>query len=267
MLPTLQDLLGNLMDIGLIIAIYLTLRLLRYQSPDTIPIDNPKREIKLVVVVALIYILFLFFEFIFLYDIFVVSWLNTFPIYNPYSTGFNMIWISLVSGMDIVLIYVSMRYTKQSWKSVGIQKIDSWKTLMIGFIPIALIMAGFSFYVLSLGARFTNDVWILPRLLYYLIAATSEELVIRGYIQTRLVSYFGPINGLTIASMFFAISHFPVAYLNWGMGNAIETLLFVLLKFTAGLAFGYIYHKTQNIVPGIILHAFYNWMQDLYIFT
>ena len=266
MLPALENLLINLLDIGLILSIYLAVKVLRYRRPESIPIDDPKREARMAGAVALIYILFLFICFLVLYDNLVVIWLGTFPANPPFSIAFSFIWISLVSGMDLLIVWIALRYTKQSWKTAGIRRIDSWKTIAMGLIPVAILLASTGIYASFMGGRVTDDGWLFMWLPYFLISASFEEIIVRGYIQTRFVARFGPLKGLTITAMFFTLSHFPVAYLNWGVGDAAGALIYILPLFTAGMLFGYIYHKTQNVVPGIILHSFYNWVQFVWIF-
>jgi membrane protease YdiL (CAAX protease family) len=88
----------------------------------------------------------------------------------------------------------------------------------------------------------------------------SEEILWRGYIQTRLIAYGGTIKGLVVTSLLFAVLwHFPVAYYVETSGVVLEALALALTRFPIGLLLGYTMVKSQNIIPSSIIHLFNNW--------
>lgn len=90
------------------------------------------------------------------------------------------------------------------------------------------------------------------------IIGISEELVWRGYIQTRLVAQFGYHKGLTSTSLLFAGLHFPQRYFLYS-GVILEALSSVLLIIAAGLLFGCIMMKSQNVLAPSIFHIIANF--------
>jgi membrane protease YdiL (CAAX protease family) len=77
----------------------------------------------------------------------------------------------------------------------------------------------------------------------------AEELLARGYVQTRLAEDFGAIR---ITAIFFSFSHtqyFIAGPLGVGMLAAL---------LTGSIAAGYVRHRSGSVLPVIIAHAFGN---------
>ena len=76
-----------------------------------------------------------------------------------------------------------------------------------------------------------------------------EELLARGYIQTRLAEDFGAPAAILITALFFTFSHtqyFIASALGVGM---LASLL------VGSIAAGYVRHRTGSLLPGILAHA------------
>jgi membrane protease YdiL (CAAX protease family) len=90
----------------------------------------------------------------------------------------------------------------------------------------------------------------------------AEEFVFRGLIQTALNLTFlgkkkiaGLQQGTLVAAALFSLMHL----LNLAGNSSLPaTLLEVITAFPAGVLFGYIYQRTQNIWYGVFLHGLSN---------
>ncbi len=82
--------------------------------------------------------------------------------------------------------------------------------------------------------------------------ALGEELLFRGYIQTRLVARFGGLLGITTASLLFGLMHM----------DPIHSVLAAIL----GLYLGFVAYRFDSIIPAILAHAFNNLTAALMIF-
>lgn len=83
-----------------------------------------------------------------------------------------------------------------------------------------------------------------PLLLITLIAILPpivEELLVRGYVQTRLVRKLGPLVGITLAGIAFAILHIDPQH-------AIGVL-------PLGIWFGFVAWRTGSVFPAMLCHA------------
>lgn len=95
-------------------------------------------------------------------------------------------------------------------------------------------------------------VWLYLFVGSFGLVPIAEELLARGYVQTRLSEDFGPAAAILITAVFFTLSHtqyFIAGPLGAGMLAAL------LLGSIAG---GYVRHRTGSVLPVIIAHALGN---------
>jgi membrane protease YdiL (CAAX protease family) len=84
-----------------------------------------------------------------------------------------------------------------------------------------------------------------------LLAGLAEELLFRGYFQRRLVERFGPLAGIAIASVLFALAHFDLRHSLFALGF--------------GAYVGWIAWRTDSIWPGVLVHVVNNTISVLQI--
>ncbi len=75
-------------------------------------------------------------------------------------------------------------------------------------------------------------------------AGVGEELLFRGYVQTRLVDRFGAAPGIAIASLAFAAFHIDPVH--------------AAIVLPMGVYFGYVAHRAGSIRPTIVAHVLNN---------
>ncbi len=96
--------------------------------------------------------------------------------------------------------------------------------------------------------------WNMLTFFYHsLIVSFSEEIIFRGIIQNHVSKKLasikdGNIVAIIITSVLFSLVHFPFSEDTIGFNYA----------FYLGLFFGWIYNKTQNIWPSILVHGIHN---------
>ena len=80
-----------------------------------------------------------------------------------------------------------------------------------------------------------------------LVAVTPgvcEELLFRGFVQTRLVQRFGPALGILVAAALFAAMHM----------HPMQSFI----VFPVGVLFGVLAWASRSVVPSMAAHAVYN---------
>jgi uncharacterized protein len=92
----------------------------------------------------------------------------------------------------------------------------------------------------------------IPFILFIAIApGLNEEILFRGYMQRRLLARWNPWGAILVASLLFALLHLmphPVA-----------------LAFPVGIWLGVLAWRTESTWPGIISHATFNGLWNVYV--
>jgi membrane protease YdiL (CAAX protease family) len=92
-----------------------------------------------------------------------------------------------------------------------------------------------------------------------LVAGICEETGFRGYMQAPLEKKYGPVVGISITSLAFAVAHLHQAWAS-GIFAGIFAMSFMI---------GYLAFSTNSLLPGIIAHVsfdivnFYYWWSDV----
>lgn len=137
-------------------------------------------------------------------------------------------------------------------------------------LVLASIFAGLSFigwlaaaYLEGLSLRHrvlsSQTGWSLVEsfLVGVFIIALWEELINRGYIQTRLQAAWG-FWGVIVASLLFASMHFLPAWLEYGR-DFPKAFLCCVEAGLVGFALGYIYWKSGSVLTTIMIHGANNF--------
>lgn len=163
-------------------------------------------------------------------------------------------WVGavLISIIEIGLLFWfawMVRY-KPSWRNIGV--ISSFL-----LFPVAS----------QISTKFGSVIVAISY--FYLFVAFSEEILFRGYIQTRLNSvfdrpkrFFG-VNwgaGLVISSVLFGLWH-----LGWESGTPAWP--HVLWTMFAGLILGFVREKSGSILAPAILHGIMNYGPQAILFS
>jgi len=253
--PSLDIMLVSLVSVivGLPIIYVLSKALKLRPSPTTIA--KPKREAALasIVIVALFLLVF--------------GWrtlTHSFQLFDersPFVIGpFDILWVAFLDGMGLVVVFVAMKSTGQKLGSVGISREGIGRMLALGLVMSGIYLALTGLLAPSLGGGFVG---FSPELGYgfilFAVVGFGEEILWRGYIQTRLVAHIGKFKGLVITSLLFAVLwHFPVEFYMQS-GAILDALVNALTRFAPGVLFGYVMMKSQNVLPSSIFHLFWDW--------
>lgn len=126
----------------------------------------------------------------------------------------------------------------------------------LGGVALALGLAFFAFLLHTPQVPTPIDKLITSRLSLILFVITAvivapffEELLFRGFLQPLLSRSFGVIAGVLITAGLFGALHAPEY--SWAWQYALVVSL-------AGAVFGWIRARTNSVIPGTIMHGFYN---------
>ena len=101
------------------------------------------------------------------------------------------------------------------------------------------------------GIRTQGEAIAISLILLF-ITSPGEEIFWRGFVQRRLMERFGARNGWLSASAIYAAVHIA-------SGNFMLTMAALV----AGLFWGWLYQREQNLVPCIVSHSI--WTVTIFI--
>ena len=85
-----------------------------------------------------------------------------------------------------------------------------------------------------------------------------EELLYRGYLQTRFCEWLGSARGLLLSSILFGFVHVFSRVMSQGATYALPAFIVGTASFFSGLVFGFQYLKTRSIAPSAVAHIALN---------
>lgn len=145
-----------------------------------------------------------------------------------------------------------------------------WKRPTLGAPDLPLSSLALLPLFLALQEGLRVDTILLKTAYFYLFVGPAEELLFRGYIQSRLNQVFGRPRrffgvpwgwGLLVSSLLFGLWHVvfrptdPTAWL-----HGLWTVF-------AGLVFGYLREKTGSLVAPALLHGVLNYIPLVDLFA
>jgi len=181
--------------------------------------------------------------------------------------------LNLASQVNLLLavlcvVYVLVR--KQTMESIGFGKRNLIKSIKLGVV-FGLIIFLINVIPGVLSGRQFNSVSKLGSsfFYYFIIIGLVEEILFRGFIQTRIYALCKkPIVAILITAFMFMSMHIP-----FQMGIAQMDLLtyifnnFVTLMFTFiwHIVFNFMYSKYNSIAAPLVFHTIMNWSNYLFI--
>jgi len=167
----------------------------------------------------------------------------------------DTIWTTAI----LIPLVAVAKLTGQNFASLGLSRRNLTKNLSFGFFVSFIFIFILVFLAPSLGGGFAG--FSLPAvysLISLVLIGFGEEIIFRGFIQTRLTAYGGAITGITVSSLLFAFFNFPLGYFCYS-GDVLAAFSYALWRFSTGFVFSYMFHRSKNIVPSTIFHALFIW--------
>lgn len=168
----------------------------------------------------------------------------------------------------ICIIYVLFRGQKLS--SIGFNKKNFGKSLIMGLVAGGIVLIIQLLPGVMSGRQFNPVSKLMPSFIYYLIIiGLTEEIIFRGFIQTRVYGIVKkPIRAVLLTAFMFMIMHIPfqMGAAHMGFFEYISNN-FITLIFTFGwhVIFNFMYSKYNSIVAPTVFHAIMNWSNYLFL--
>jgi uncharacterized protein len=164
-----------------------------------------------------------------------------------------IVLLELAYLLPVVLI---LAWRHVHWKHLGFGKFE-WKTLglgcglLIGAYAIIIVHNGLLYFlgvdtqgeaIMKMFAELDTPVWFI--VVGAVIAPLVEEVFFRGFLFQGLRQRYGWITAMLLSSAIFAAAHLD--------------LVALVPTFILGNVLAYVYHRSNSVWPGIILHFLVN---------
>ena len=144
------------------------------------------------------------------------------------------------------------------------------KSIILGFVLGIFLVVGNIAVGLENGKNFAPIQTILLNVFYYLfIISLSEEMIFRGFIQSRI---FGLVHNNLLTTILVAIM-FILSHIPYHMSAEKMTLLqfcqhngtWFISLFVLHLFLTYLYRKYNSIFASTVFHALMDWSNGLFM--
>ena len=123
-------------------------------------------------------------------------------------------------------------------------------TILKSLEGLALIPPSLTLAALDQVMQGMTGTWLLAGILVIgIMPGITEELLFRGYIQTRLCERWGPFWAIIWTSLMFGIMHLDLVQGSYAVA--------------VGVVLGYITERTGSIIPAMICHGVNNTVATL----
>jgi len=169
---------------------------------------------------------------------------------------------NLVDQLFILFVYflpmaLMLRLNGEKLQSVGLTRVNLWKATVVGlFLATATILLTDG----GPGAVFKfTEGHNMNSFIHFSFVGFGEEILLRGFLQSRLVAWLGQYKGLIFASVITALMHLPQRLLIQDMGfpDAIASSLGLI---PISLFQGFVMLRTGNAIAPSVYHTFANWV-------
>jgi membrane protease YdiL (CAAX protease family) len=172
----------------------------------------------------------------------------------------------LYGFMGLLIVWLLVRVIEKSsftWKTVGLDwKRNSLLLILLGAILALLlfiasilttyILSSNSFSLISPRMDVSAPVFF-QKFVLYLAMGFGEEIVFRGYVQTRLVERYRAIWGILITAVVFVLLH----QISYSLSPVI-----ILSGMMLWITIGVLYHLSKSLYLVIVFHGLMNTLMN-----
>ncbi len=162
-------------------------------------------------------------------------------------------------GILLLPVVLALKFSRQNSADVALTRKNLSKSLALGLLTSIVMIVVFAVVSPSLAGGYAGvSIATGYLLLSYFVIAVGEEIAFRGYIQSRLVNFSGSTVGVGVTSLLYALYNVPLGFFCYG-GDWSLALVYGLWRFSSGLVYGYVFHRSQNVASSIVVHMFLVW--------
>jgi uncharacterized protein len=159
---------------------------------------------------------------------------------------------------------------KEKITTIGFTKNNAVKSIVLGGVLGILIVIGNIVVNLVLARQFAQIQNTIANFFYYmLVISLVEEIIFRGYIQTRIFGLVKqPLFAIILGGILFMLMHIPfqMGYAKLGLFAYVQRSWIILIfTFIWHVVFDFLYRKYNTIYASTIFHGLMDWANSLFL--
>ncbi|PKM90982.1 MAG: hypothetical protein CVU87_00245 [Firmicutes bacterium HGW-Firmicutes-12] len=159
---------------------------------------------------------------------------------------------------------------KQKITTIGFTKGNAVKSIILGSVLGVLIVIGNNVINIVEGSQLAPLQSIAKNFIYYmLVISLVEELIFRGYIQTRIYGLVKkPILAIILGGILFMLIHIPfkMGQAKMGLFTYLQlNWITLIFTFIWHVIFDFLYRKYNTIYAPAIFHGLMDWANYLFL--
>ena len=167
----------------------------------------------------------------------------------------------LIIGIAFIIL------SKDRLCTIGLNKTKLLQSILSGAALAICFLIGMAIYFQGKKGAVTGITYpVLSSLGIFIIGAIEEEIIFRGYIQTRLTGIIRQdlLCSFCTALLFLAM-HYPVHWVAGGFSLSCLSLYHVICLIILHFVCDFVYKKTNCLWGAIVLHLLYNIGQSMLV--
>lgn len=201
------------------------------------------------------------------------DYVNTYVVHRGFATQpddhgdrYQLIRGFLELGVVLAVIALTLAVRRQSWRTVGFGTAHLRRSLLVGAVPAALLLAGG--WLLGAAQGMPANSWRVLTFgvpFYLVVVAFTEEVFWRGFLTTRLATAFPGGTGVLLAGVLFGFLHLVGSFGESGFGWWVVAANWwrVVIPFALHLLSWWLYRRYDSLAAPTLVHMAINLSGDL----
>lgn len=175
--------------------------------------------------------------------------------------------VNLVLG-SLCIAFILLR--KEKMMTIGFTKNNAFKSIILGGILGILVVIGNNVMNIVWARQLVQIQSIIANLVYYmLVISLVEEVIFRGYIQTRIYGLVKkPLFAIILVGILFMLIHIPfqMGQAKMGLFAYIQrSWITLIFTFIWHVVFDFLYRKYNTIYASTVFHGLMDWANYLFL--